>query len=443
LERKENLKLDSDILEPAIITHSLNNISFFLKIKEHLFTNSNAKSYFNDKKLQRVFNGICIWHNKFTTFPKMKEMLMIVDKTEKDEAIKVLLNAKIKELYTTNPHEDVDLRYVEEQTKKFIQENKLYEAMLMSQVDIDSGNFGAIQERITNAISVNFDKDLGTSIRDVAAGLASINSLDDEEVISSGFATLDSDLVLDGGWRNDEIYTFAAIPGLGKTALLGNIAINAFLEGKNVLVYTFETSNKRLLTRYYSNLIEMTKKEIILDNQKTENELSNILNITTGDIILKEYPANTTSSNDLLGHINDLWLYKKWKPDIIITDYLLIMSTNDRQLSSDNSYKYYKTITEEFRNLCKLLHVPGITATQINRSGQDDRGGSKAITTSKDISESRGIYDTTDFFATINQTAKDRELGKIMIYVDKNRNGDKGAKIKMNIDYEHMRFVEA
>ncbi|MDA3941871.1 MAG: hypothetical protein PF693_21590 [Spirochaetia bacterium] len=226
------------------------------------------------------------------------------------------------------------------------------------------------------------------------------------------------------------------------TALLGNFAINAFLQGKNVLVYTFETSKKRLLTRYYSNLIEMSKAEIIKDNTKTETELETIMNSTTGDIILKEFPANVTSSNDLLGHINDLMLYKNWKPDIIVTDYLLIMSTNDRSLSSDNSYKYYKTVTEEFRNLCKLLHVPGITATQINRAGQDDKGGSKAITTSKDISESRGIYDTADFFATINQTSKDRELEKIMIYIDKNRNGDKGQKVRMKIDYTHMRFSE-
>lgn len=404
-------------------------------------TASDKKSYFTDVKLQRIFNGICKWYDKFQKFPKEKELLIIIDKTEKDEAVKILVKSQIREIYNGDPTE-IEGEFVAEETKKFIQENQVYEAILTSQIDIEQGNFGAIPQKMMDAVSVNFDKDLGTSIRDIELGLNEINSLDDEAVIPSDFPTIDSDSVLDGGFRNEEIYVFAAIPGLGKTALLGNFAINSFLQGKNVLVYTFETSNKRLLTRYYSNLIEMSKKEIILDNDKTKVELDNIMNGTTGDIILKEYPANVTSSNDLLGHINDLKMYKNWVPDIIISDYLLIMSTNDKSMSSDNSYKYYKSVTEEFRNLCKLLKVPGITATQINRSGQDDRGGSKAITTSKDISESRGIYDTADFFATINQTAKDRELGKIMIYVDKNRNGDKGAKIKMGIDYAHMRFSE-
>ena len=442
MSSKENLKLPNELLEPFILIHSLNNVSFFLKIKEYLFTKNSKKSYFTDAKLQRVFNGICIWYNKFTTFPKEKELLSIIDKTEKDEAVKILVKSLIREIYAGDPSE-FDIRFVEEETKKFIQENQIYEAMMASQIDIEEGNYGAIVEKFTSAVSVNFDKDLGTSIRDIEEGIIEINSLDDDDVIPTDFPTLDSEKVLDGGFRNDEIYVFAAIPGLGKTALLGNFAINAFIQGKKVLVYTFETSNKRLLTRYYSNLIEMSKKEIIGNNKKTKDELHSVVNSTTGDIILKEYPANVTSSNDLLGHINDLKMYKDWTPDIIIADYLLIQATNDRSMSSDNSYKYYKTVTEEFRNLCKLLHVPGITATQINRSGQDERGGSKAITTSKDISESRGIYDTADFFATINQTAKDRDLGKIMIYVDKNRNGDKGAKIKMNIDYEHMRFSEA
>jgi archaellum biogenesis ATPase FlaH len=437
----ENLILPNEILEPAIITHSLKDLSFFLKIKQYLFTSEKKKSYFSDSKYQRIFNSICIWYDKYKKFPKKKEMLLLIDKLEKDEAIKLLINSMIKEVYDGDPDE-IDHDYLEEETTKFIKRNRVYEAYMLSQVDVENGNYDTLPDRFQEAISVNFDTDLGTSIRDIDLGIKEINSLDDDDVIPTDFSSIDADNVLDGGFRNEEIYVFAAIPGLGKTALLGNFAINAFLQGKNVLVYTFETSNKRLLTRYYSNLIEMSKKEIISDNDKTIDELKSVVDSTAGDIILKEYPANTTSSNDLLAHINELKMYKKWEPDIIIADYLLIMSTNNKSMSSDNSYKYYKTITEEFRNLCKLLKVPGVTATQINRSGQDERGGSKAITTSKDISESRGIYDTADFFATINQTAKDRDLGKIMIYIDKNRNGDKGAKVKMNIDYEHMRFTE-
>lgn len=439
---KENLKLPSEILEPYILIHSINNVSFFLKIKQYLDTTGKKnKSYFNDEKNQLVFNLVSAWYDKKATFPRINEMKIMNEKVnKKDPEYKLLVDSIIDKTYTTEPG-DVDIDYVEQETKAFIQENRVYEAMMMSQLDISSGNYGAISERMREAVTVNFDKDLGISIRDIPKGIEMMNELGGEATISTGFPTLDA--ALDGGWRGKELYVFAATPGIGKTAILGNFAINAFLEGKKVLVYTFETADRRILSRYYSNLIEMTKKEIILDEDKTVNELETVMSSTEGDLIIKEYLANSCCSNDLLAHINDLKMYNHWVPDIIVMDYILIMKANDSTMSSENSYKYYKTVSEEARNIGKLLDVPILTASQINRSGQDDRGGTKAVTTSKDISESRGILDTTDFFATLNQPAKDREMGKLMIYLDKNRNGEKGQKIKLNVDYEHMRFTES
>ncbi len=437
----KNLKLPSEILEPSILVHSLNNVSFFLKIKSYLDTNGQKnKSFFNDEKYQTIFNIVSKWYEKFAKFPTRKELHILNEKMNKsDEELRFLVDSVVDKIYDESPDE-VNIEFIEKETQAFIQENRVYEAMMMSQIDISSGNYGAIADRMREAITVNFDKDLGISIRDIDSSMTMLDELGDESTITTGIPSLDG--ALDGGWRGKEIYVFAATPGIGKTALLGNFAINSFLEGKNVLVYTFETANRRLLSRYYSNLIEMTKKDILLDKADARTKMEGVLTGTIGDIIIKEFPSNTTSSNDLMAHINDLRMYKQWKPDIIIADYILIMTTNDRTLSSENSYKYYKTVTEELRNIGKMLDVPILTASQINRAGQDDRGGTKAITTSKDISESRGIYDTADFFATMNQPSRDRELGKLMLYIDKNRNGDKGQKIKLDIDYEHMRFSE-
>jgi len=442
MAKEKNLKLPSEILEPSILVHSLNNVSFFLKVRQYLDTNvQKGKSYFNDEKYQLIFNIISRWYEKLAKFPTRKELHIMNEKMHKDdEEIRMLLDVMVDKIYDEDPN-DVDPEFVEQETQGFIQENRVYEAMMMSQMDIQDGNFGAIADRMRDAITVNFDKDLGVSIRDIDRGIEMLDELGDESTIPTGFPYLDD--ALDGGWRGKEIYVFAATPGIGKTAILGNFAINAFLEGKKALVYTFETADRRLLSRYYSNLIEMTKREILMDEDKTRDELTDILENTSGDVIIKEYPANAVSSNDLLAHINDLRMYKQWVPDIIVVDYLLIMTTNDRSMSSENSYKFYKTVTEEVRNIGKLLDIPILTASQINRGGQDDRGGTKAITTSKDISESRGIFDTADFFATLNQPSRDRELGKLMVYIDKSRNGDKGQRIKLNIDYEHMRFTEA
>ncbi len=226
------------------------------------------------------------------------------------------------------------------------------------------------------------------------------------------------------------------------TGFLGNYAVNSFLSGKNVLVYSFETSRERLAMRYYSSLIHMSKKDMLLDEAAFKEKANDILSKMPGDLILKEYNSNTVCSNDLLAHVSDLNRYMSWKPDIIIIDYLLIMLTNDKRMSSENGFKYYKTVTEEVRNIGKTLNVPIITATQINREGMSDRGGSKSLVTSKNIAESRGIYDTVDFFGIITQTAKEKEKNKYYLYIDKNRNERTGVRIEYEVDYNYMTLEE-
>jgi replicative DNA helicase len=436
---QENLKIPSKLLEPMILAGCLRNASLFLKVKPYLFTSSKNKNYFSDEKYQIVFNFISRWFDKFKTMPSKDELKIIVDKTKEDSEVKFLLNSIIDTMYDNK--EEINYDYLEEELVSFIKENRVYEAMAMAQADIDKGNFAAIVNKMEDAVRVSFDKDLGMSIRDVNQAFEKVNKLNNEVCISSGFPNLDS--ILDGGFHPKETYNFSGIPGAGKTLILGNFALNAFAQEKKVLVYTFETSFERLFMRYVSNLSGMSKKEIFLDENGVREKLASTFDRNiTGDLIIKEYNANSVCSNDIMAHVNDLWMYKKWKPDIIVIDYLLIMATNDKSLSTENSYKYYKTVTEEVRNIGKTFYVPVLTASQINREGQSEQGGSKAMVTSKSISESRGILDTIDFLAIILQTAKDKTRNKLCLYVDKNRNDRNGIRIEYEVDYNTMKLTE-
>jgi len=180
----------------------------------------------------------------------------------------------------------------------------------------------------------------------------------------------------------------------------------------------------------------------LLDEEGLKKKAEQVFTMTEGDIIVKEYNANEMSANDLMANINDLMLYKKFKPDVVIADYILIMNANDKRLDRGNTYSYFKTVSEELRNIGKTLYIPILTACQMNREAMGDRGGSKAITTSKNISESRGIYDTVDCFLTLNQTPADRKLNKMFLYFDKNRNERTSIKIEYSVDYEKMKLVE-
>jgi replicative DNA helicase len=437
----KNLKLATNYLEPMILAYSRINPAFFLKVKQYLDTSSlKGKSYFNDEKYQRIFNLISKFYDKKRVFPKQNTIKAIVDKIERDEEIKLLLFSIIDTMYKTDSIE-IDNDYIEEEVKNFISEAQLYEAILESQIDIAERNFSKVSERVEKAIRVNFDKDLGLSINNIDEAMSRIKKHDDEDCIDTGYPHLNR--LLDGGFHPKEIYCIAAVPGGGKTMMLGNFALNMYLQGKNVLVYTFETSTERLMMRYFANLTGMNKKEILNSENTLKERFDNMQQVTTpGELILKEYNSNEVSSNDLMAHIVDLEMYLGFKPDVILSDYLLIMKTNDGSLSSDNSYKYYKTVTEELRNIGKSLSVPIVTACQINREGMGDKGGSKAHVTAKDVSESRGIYDTVDVFWTIAQTSNDYKNNRLYFYFDKNRNDKTGVKIEFKVNYEHMKMTE-
>ncbi len=227
------------------------------------------------------------------------------------------------------------------------------------------------------------------------------------------------------------------------TLILGNYALNTLKQGKNALVYTFETSDTRLFQRYYSNLIGYSKKELLFDEDGAKEKIKNIKEQNGyGDLIVKEYNSNTVCSDDLMAHIYDLNMYKNWQPDIIIVDYILIMLANNKKLDPSNSYKYYKTVSEELRNIAKTLNVPVLSAVQINREGMADRGGSKADLGAKYISESRGVFDTVDWYASLVQTAKDKKNSKIQLQNNKSRNDQSDYRIEYEINYDSMLLQE-
>jgi replicative DNA helicase len=437
----KNIKLPSSELEPLILAYSRMNPNFFLKIKPYLDTRkSRNKNYFNDEKYQIIFNIISFIFDRRKKFPDSTSIKISIDKLKKDKELTILLKSVVDEMFKKDV-EIFDTDFLEEEVLNFIKEAKVYEAILESQVDIENGNFDTIVKRMEDSIMINFDKDLGSDLMNIDSMLDKIKKAGEEYCISSGFPNID--VLLDGGFHPKEIYCIAGIPGGGKTLFLGNVALKCFLDGKNVLVYTFETSTERLMMRYFSNLSEMTKKQILESEETFKKRIKGIKDIKdVGRLIIKEFNANSVSSNDILAHINDLEMYERFKPDIVFVDYLLIMKTNDKTLSSDSSYKYYKTVTEELRNIGKSLYIPIITACQINREGMADHGGTKPMITSKNISESRGIFDTVDVFLIIVQTTGDLANNKFRILFNKNRNERTGLRVGFKVKYEYMKIEE-
>jgi len=435
---KENLKIDTEIIEPAILKKTLSDPSFFIKIKKYLDTRKTKnKSYFNDVKYQKLFNIICSFFDKFEKVPNINDMKLMITKIPEEADIKLYYNAIIEKIYNEDMEFSEEL--IQDETLKFIKKTASFESFLLAQEYFLKEEYDKIGPIMNEVNLINFDKDLGKEIIDTSF-IDDINQVYNDTVISTGFSKLDN--VLTGGLMASTLTLFSAPPGIGKSTFLGFIAINSYLQGKKVLFITLEMSDENVAARFLTNILDVTRKEII-NNPESIKERVKGFNNNTGSLIIKEYPANTTCSNDFIAYIRDLRTHKNFIPDIVLVDYLLIMSSDDSSLSRSDSYQYYKSVTIELRNIAKINHIPVVSAVQLNRSAQQEgKGGTKNTLTSQSISESRAILDNTDNLFTIIQTERDKKENIITLYGDKIRNGPNGQRIKFHMDYEHMKAKE-
>lgn len=447
-EMKVYSKFQTESEEKAIVAYVYKNRSAFLKLAQYLKTDHwERNSYFNDNKLQFIINTCCKFNSLYKKPLTSQTFYIFVDKAIKDNYLKEQIKKTFKEI------EDYDLSqvpadYIMDLASSFIKRERAIVATYANQADIENGKYDNLSKRMQDAVTINFDKDLGLSIKDVSKTLSVIKDVkDDSRGCTYGSEKLDRIL---GQLMPGELAVFCGVPGAGKTAWLGHLAKHNMIDKhKNVIIFSFEVNEQRLSTRLYKALFMKDTNEIL---NMDEVEASKAFEGEEGDIRIVSRGANKVSCDDMAAILNDLKTYEGFEPDLIEIDYILITSTNDKKADSTNTYKYYKTVAEEMRNLGRDFNCPVVSCAQINREGMGEKGGSKKIITSKDLSESRGILDTVDYLLTINQTAEEKALekdsngrlskGRYRIYIDKNRNGDNGIQVPFIINWKTMDITE-
>lgn len=441
-------EVDPSEMEKIIIKYLYSFQQCLLEKEEYVYSAKGQRSFFDDEKKQKIVNFWLEFQRTYGFLPTKEEILPVVlSWGGEDEELRFQYKVLIDSIYD-EPIKQKS-KYIETEIINKIKRHRVITSMFLAKARLDKG---AIDEGIVSlfedALDVNFDFDMGTSITDVDKVVSMINYFNDESnVVSTGVTKLND--MLNGGFHKKELYVLAAPPGIGKTAFLGLFGLNAMRNGKNVIIFTFETSAERLMMRYYSNLLSKSTFDLMKDSDSIKETFARSMSPNWGDLIVKEFDTNGASVIELTSHLNNLQQHYNWKPDLIIVDYISIMRAADRSVGPDNSYKYYKTVSEELRNLAKKFEVPLLTASQINREGMAKEGGTLPIVSGKFISDSRGIYDTADFFATLNTNNEKKDHNDpdfdpnrqlITVHVDKNRNGPLDD-ILCSVNYKYMRVT--
>ena len=324
-------------------------------------------------------------------------------------------------------------------TEKFFRERGVYNGLVKVTENLSSQNpkvkkytESQILDIFTKACNLSIIDDIGWNyidrMKDFTAEITK-----PQITIPTGYKWLD--MMLGGGWQAEgkALYVFQAGTNVGKSIMLGNIAANAFLAGKNVLLPTLEMSEVMYISRIVAKINGLYINTMKKNTVQIENITSVLKSRGAGTLIVKEFPTKATTVSRIASWIEQVER-SGIKPDLLVVDYLNLLSPG-REVN--NTYEDGKICAEQLRALTYDIKCPCITATQLNRQGMKKENAGL-----DDVSESIGTQYTADFVASMWATDDDKKLGIMHIGIQKSRFERNWGVCNMKIDYPTMTISE-
>jgi hypothetical protein len=205
---------------------------------------------------------------------------------------------------------------------------------------------------------------------------------------------------------------------VGKTSMKCNLAAMYLLQGYNVLYFTMEMSEEEIGKRIDANLLDIPMDEFNTNLNKDyfTNRVNKLRNKNLGKLKIKEYPSGYPSVIDFESYISELKIKEGFSPDVVIIDYLTIMTSARYKAGTVNSYTLYKSVSEELRGMGQKNNCAIWTSMQVNRGGYN-----ASDVDFNDIAESFAVAMTADFSLAMTVTEELISMDQVLCKQIKNR----------------------
>lgn len=415
--KKMALNVDKSLFEKILIYNCLTNQTYLETVISYV-----KPTFFENENIQLVYKSILEYYIEYSKIPKISELKLHIT----DPEIKIALKDVI--LITQKIDKNIDYDVLLKITEKFIKEKTVLNTVKKTAFEIESGEID------TSKILKDFEKACSISLVE-NLGFDYLESIDQHcidlqktfKTISTGWKWLDEKL--GGGFMADgkAFYLFFGATNVGKSIFLGNIATNILSQNKTVLLVTLEMPETVYAKRISAQIskigfndlkghVDLLKEK--LNNYKVKNKDSKL--------VIKEFPPKGITPLQLKAYINKL-IRTGIKPDIIILDYLSLLSNST---IGKNSYETQKEIAEQVRSLSYEFNCSIVSAVQMNRDGYKQANPDLETT-----GESMGISHTVDAQISIWTEDGDVDLGIIHMGIVKNRFGPRQCSTVLEIDY--------
>jgi len=261
--------------------------------------------------------------------------------------------------------------------------------------------------------------------------------------LPTGYDELDK---LTGGLQSSDLIILAARPGLGKTSLALNLAINAAIPGQRqtfrqlppacVAIFSLEMDQSQLMFRLVCQVGRLDLKDLrtgwisdddILPLTEAIDRLAGAriyIDDTPGLRVLELRAKARRLKSQLQSQGSDLGL--------VVVDYLQLMHGSEQRRGLDNREQEISEISRSLKSLAKELHLPVVALSQLNRE-MEKRSDKDKKPRLSDLRESGAIEQDADLIAFIhcpeqgkNESPEQGRDRQCELVIRKHRNGPTG-----------------
>jgi len=254
--------------------------------------------------------------------------------------------------------------------------------------------------------------------------------------VSTGFKFLDAIL---RGLQKKRFYLIASRPGMGKSALMGNMALSIAKSGKRVAWFSYEMSKHELVTRFVSQLAGINNQAIEsgvmgLPEQKRYIQAA-------GD--LSSLPISVTDHNatPLMIRAACRKLKHSIGLDVVFIDYTQLIPSDEL---FSNRYQQVGYVSRMLKEMAMELDIPVIAAAQLSRSPEARQNKRPLLS---DLRESGNLEQDADVVTFLYSDAyyddamKGDPFWETEVIVAKQRNGSTGT-CRLGFNRPHTHFAD-
>ena len=254
--------------------------------------------------------------------------------------------------------------------------------------------------------------------------------------LPTGFSGIDERTA---GFGDSDLVLLAARPGMGKTSLALNIALNvAKSSGRTVAVFSLEMSKEQLVTRILANQATVESGKLLTGNL-SERDWDSIANATTIlsplDIRIDDNPLLTVADmNAKCRRIDSLAL--------VIVDYLQLMTSAGGKGGPrvESRQQAVSDMSRMLKIMAKELNVPVLCLSQLSRANEKREDKRPMLSDLRDSGAIEQDADIVMFIYRDDYYKDDSEQHNLAeCIIAKNRHGSTG-KVNLTWSPEYTTF---